>query len=58
MTKWEYRVLDLLEVKAGSTTEVQQVLNGLGQQGWEVVAVGTRDSGTIRTFILKRPNPA
>ncbi len=45
MTRWEYLIIYL----DGSTEKNQKRLNGLGEQGWEVVSVSDQ------TCYLKRP---
>ncbi len=43
MKKWEYKVLDLSDIPGGGLfgdkerSDVEQYLNRLGQQGWELV---------------------
>ena len=42
MPKWEYRVIELgdeVEDGAGRVSEYQDILNGLGEEGWELVSV-------------------
>lgn len=61
MTKWEYRVVDLLKeiekrnVKTGrlsgqwlKTSDLEEVLNKVGDEGWELVHIH---------FILKKEEP-
>ncbi len=60
MQKWEYRVIDLIqEIEKESTTkkasaqwlqasDLEEVLNKLGAQGWELVAMH---------FLLEREAP-
>lgn len=49
--KFEYHLLTL--PAARDDKGVQEALNGLGQGGWELVALYERNS--IRSFVFKRP---
>lgn len=46
MQKWEYRVEECLG---------DYQLDKLGEQGWELVAVTSNDSGSPLKFYFKRP---
>jgi hypothetical protein len=48
-TKWEYRVIQGSDVS-------ESMLNSLGKEGWEFVAVYQQNEGAFRS-ILKRPTP-
>jgi hypothetical protein len=50
MDEWEYRVHETL----ADTHALQAQLRGLGQDGWELVAVNVGAGGTAQLF-LKRP---
>jgi hypothetical protein len=47
LTKWEYYILTL----DFSPEYSSQVLDDLGLQGWELVAVGE----SLKTYVFKRP---
>ena len=48
-TKWEYTTLDI-------DRSVNEKLNQLGEENWEVVAAGaTGSTGSSNKLILKRP---
>ncbi len=55
-TLWEYRVISLGTVWRGPSDEtVEETLNELGMQGWEVVSVAyDYRSGRVRA-VAKRP---
>ena len=49
--KWSYRLNGTLQdAKAESFTDI---LNGFGQQGWEIVSASQHDDGIL--YVLKRP---
>ena len=59
MTTWRYQLF-VISVGAQAGADVlghqglQDELNDLGQQGWELTAV--TDEGDAKIFILKQPN--
>ena len=59
MTNWRYQLF-VIAVGAQAGADVlghqglQDELNDLGQQGWELTAV--TDEGDAKIFILKQPN--
>jgi hypothetical protein len=56
MQKWEYYVYQpRYDRTAGTleTTQHQQWLNRLGEEGWELVSAYS--DGLVATYVLKRP---
>ncbi|SCP98794.1 DUF4177 domain-containing protein [Anaerobium acetethylicum] len=53
MQKWEYKILDFEKVfyAANADGEIVKLLNGLGQEGWELVGHATFN---VHMFVLKR----
>jgi hypothetical protein len=51
MATWEYKV-----VKQDDSDKLEEELNKLGKQGWEVVAggIGVSSYGLYSRFVLKR----
>ncbi len=45
LTKWEYTIEDVMNI---------QRMNQLGKQGWELVGVGSGESGRLSDGVLKR----
>jgi hypothetical protein len=40
MTEWEYMVVPIVQaMKQAGTTEQEEILNGFGKKGWELVSV-------------------
>ena len=57
-TMWEYRVVESDHNDGGSGPTLEQTLNTLGKEGWEVVAGGAGGyaQGAYKSqFVLKRP---
>jgi hypothetical protein len=56
MTTWRYLLFisSSREAEADAYQGLQDELNDLGQQGWELTAV--TDEGDAKIFILKQPN--
>jgi FMN phosphatase YigB (HAD superfamily) len=56
ITTWRYQLFisSSREAEADAYQGVQDELNDLGQQGWELTAV--TDAGDAKVFILKQPN--
>ena len=56
MTAWRYLVFisSSHEAEADAYQGLQDELNDLGQQGWELTAV--TDEGDAKIFILKQPD--
>lgn len=52
MTAWRYQLYPVSPGREAS--QVQEALNNLGQQGWELVAV-TDDGTNGKIYILKQP---
>jgi hypothetical protein len=53
---WEYRVLKSGSLWSGvKADELEQKLNELGQEGWEVVSAVSFESTNKITVIAKRP---
>ena len=52
--RWEYRILDF-EAKWKAETEREEMLNRLGDDAWELVAVSGVGSG--QHVYLRRPKP-
>jgi hypothetical protein len=53
--KFEYKILDVVYNTWSGKPEIdlQEVLNQLGAQGWELVSA-PHSHGTVASFILKR----
>ena len=58
MTAWRYQhfISSSREAEADAYQRLQDQLNDLGQQGWELTAV--TDAGDAKIFILKQPDEA
>ena len=56
MTAWRYQLFisSSREAEADAYQGLQDELNDLGQQGWELTAV--TDEGDAKIFILKQPD--
>ena len=56
MTTWRYQLFisSSREAEADDYQGLQDELNDLGQQGWELTAV--TDAGDAKVFILKQPD--
>ena len=58
MTQWEYRIV---ENSDAAYSQIAEMLNDLGSQGWELVSVKGRKPGTesiflkLNVFYFKRP---
>ena len=52
MTQWEYRIV---ENSDASWTQITEMLNDLGSQGWELVSVRGKKPGKLKVFYFKRP---
>ena len=51
MQKWEYKTYYY------NVGDLDKLLSELGEQGWELIAVGgADDDGIERSFYFKRPN--
>ena len=65
MTKWEYMIVDSKDVSGGGIfrgkdrSEVDKYLNGLGQDGWEIVNLDFRELENRLAFtgVAKREKP-
>ena len=65
MKKWEYRIVDSNEVpgrglfKGKSRQAIEAYLNGLGEQGWEVVNIDAFELKSCTAFrgVAKRERP-
>ena len=51
MTQWEYRIV---ENSDASWTQITEILNDLGSQGWELVSVRGKKPGKLKVFYFKR----
>lgn len=51
--KWEYQIIQNMAMMGGNKKLIPE-LNALGQQGWEAVSVGAKESGAIENVLLKR----
>ena len=51
MTKWEYRIL---EDSDAAYSQITEMLNNLGSQGWELVSVRGKKPGKLKVFYFKR----
>ena len=55
MDRWEYKVLSPGGMLKGIKPEgVESQLNELGQEGWEVVSIGTMENTGKVLIVLKR----
>jgi hypothetical protein len=54
--KWEYRIERINVGAVNRIEKIQEQLNTIGQEGWEVVATFDYDGNTIG-LILKRQTP-
>jgi len=52
MTQWEYRIV---ENSDASWTQITEMLNDLGSQGWELVSTRGKKPGKLKVFYFKRP---
>ncbi|MSV31426.1 MAG: DUF4177 domain-containing protein [Bryobacterales bacterium] len=52
MQKWEYRVVNCYGLSGAKKVDV---LNQLGEEGWQLVSVTFTDDGTNKELYLKRP---
>jgi hypothetical protein len=50
--KWEYRVV---AYPLKNATESEKVLNEMGRDGWELVAIVTREQKNFDDAVFKRP---
>lgn len=50
MQKWEYMIIEVYTY----ATEITR-MNQLGEEGWELVAIVPKESGSWSKFIFKRP---
>lgn len=56
LNKWEYRVLTVgTFFKGVKDSELEALLNQLGEEGWEVVGFRTVENSNQSQFICKRP---
>lgn len=56
MTQWEYRVQTVGSFLAGvRAEELEQLLNGWGEDGWEVVSTHILENANKINVIAKRP---
>jgi hypothetical protein len=55
--KWEYKQVDVTELLGDPATfkNLPINLNKLGEEGWELVAVGPSKDGGISQYVFKRP---
>ncbi|OGO08944.1 MAG: hypothetical protein A2Z66_07345 [Chloroflexi bacterium RBG_13_66_10] len=55
-TQWEYRVISLGGGLRGTKDEQMETeLNALGDEGWEVVGLTSRENSQRITLVAKRP---
>jgi hypothetical protein len=55
-TLWEYRVVSVGSWLGTKPEAVEEALNALGQEGWEVVSVASEPAGGSKLFVVaKRP---
>jgi hypothetical protein len=52
--KWDYRLLPL--PKDRDEHVVRDMLQAVGQEGWELVTI--YEQAAIRIFVVKRPHPS
>ncbi len=52
MTQWEYRIVENTDAMY---SEIAEMLNDLGSQGWELVSVRGKKPGKLKVFYFKRP---
>ena len=52
MTQWEYRIVENTDAMY---SEIAEMLNDLGSQGWELVSVRGKKHGKLKVFYFKRP---
>ena len=52
MTQWEYRIV---ENSDAAYSQIAELLNDLGSQGWELVSVRGKKPGKLKVFYFKRP---
>jgi len=52
MTQWEYRIV---ENSDAAYSQIAEILNDLGRQGWELVSVRGKKPGKLKVFYFKRP---
>ena len=52
MTQWEYRIVKNTDAMY---SEIADMLNDLGSQGWELVSVNGKKPGKLKVFYFKRP---
>jgi hypothetical protein len=50
--KWEYKVMPVAPEQ--KTQEIEKILNGLGDEGWELVSMYLTP-GAYNAFVMKRP---
>ncbi len=56
LQKWEYRVQTVGSFWSGvKDLELETLLNGWGEEGWEVVGFRTLENSNQATVIAKRP---
>jgi hypothetical protein len=55
-TKWEYRVLTVGSFWSGiKDEEFEEILNEMGEDGWEVVGFRSLESSNKASIVAKRP---
>jgi hypothetical protein len=52
--QWEYRVLTIGSIWGTKDEDIQEMLNGWGEEGWEAIMVYTPE-GAVVTMVAKRP---
>jgi len=52
MTQWEYRIV---ENSDAAYSQIAEMLNDLGSQGWELVSTRGKKPGKLKVFYFKRP---
>ena len=50
--KWEYKIVSLSD---GSNDEYEEIMNKLGDKGWELAGVRLYNSSTAPDLYFKRP---
>ena len=59
MTKWEYHIFPWSDHTTwgtvGGDVGIKEMLNGLGEDGWELAVVVPQQQG--RLFVFRRPRP-